>query len=83
MALFFPFVLSVTDDMRIRHNRRFHAEPNACIVCGPKLNCGDAEGKIIPCESPLEKAIELSLRVIVLAIKGLGWISFMRGCDKR
>jgi hydrogenase maturation protein HypF len=53
-------------------NRRFHAEPNACHVCGPKLELRDAEGKIIPCDDPLEKAIELIAAGNVLAIKGLG-----------
>ncbi len=53
-------------------NRRFHAEPNACPSCGPKLELWDAEGKIIPCDDPLEKAIELISAGNVLAIKGLG-----------
>jgi hydrogenase maturation protein HypF len=53
-------------------NRRFHAEPNACPSCGPKLELRDAEGKIIPCDDPLEKAIELISAGNVLAIKGLG-----------
>jgi hydrogenase maturation protein HypF len=53
-------------------NRRFHAEPNACPVCGPKLELRDAEGKIIPCDDPLGKAIELISAGNVLAIKGLG-----------
>ncbi len=53
-------------------NRRFHAEPNACPVCGPQLELRDAEGKIIPCEDPLEKAIEFITTGNVIAIKGLG-----------
>src|SRR5664280_1005286 len=53
-------------------NRRFHAEPNACPVCGPKLELRDAEGKIIACDDPLGKAIELISAGNVLAIKGLG-----------
>ena len=53
-------------------NRRFHAEPNACSVCGPKLELRDAEGKIIPCDDPVKKTIELIAEGHVLAIKGLG-----------
>jgi hydrogenase maturation protein HypF len=53
-------------------DRRFHAEPNACPVCGPKLELRDAEGKIISCNNPLEKAIELIAAGQVLAIKSLG-----------
>ena len=53
-------------------NRRFHAEPNACPVCGPKLELRDAEGKIIACDDPMGKAIELISAGNVLAIKGLG-----------
>jgi len=53
-------------------NRRFHAEPNACPVCGPQLELRDADGEIIPCEDPVERAIELIAAGNVLAIKGLG-----------
>jgi hydrogenase maturation protein HypF len=53
-------------------NRRFHAEPNACPVCGPQLELRDVEGKIIVCDNPLKKAIELISAGNVLAIKGLG-----------
>jgi hydrogenase maturation protein HypF len=53
-------------------NRRFHAEPNACPVCGPQLELRDADGEIIPCEDPLEKAIEFITTGNVIAIKGLG-----------
>lgn len=53
-------------------NRRFHAEPNACPVCGPQLELRDADGQIISCDDPLEKAIEFIADGQVLAIKGLG-----------
>jgi len=53
-------------------DRRFHAEPNACQVCGPRLELRDAEGKIVSCDDPLEKAIELIAAGQVPAIKGLG-----------
>src|ERR1035437_10296271 len=53
-------------------NGRFHAEPHACPVCGPHVELRDAEGKIIPCEDPLEKAIEFITTGNVIAIKGLG-----------
>ena len=53
-------------------NRRFHAEPNACVICGPQLELRNAEGRIIPCDDPLKKAIELIIAGHVLAIKGLG-----------
>ena len=53
-------------------NRRFHAEPNACPVCGPQLELRDADGKSIPCDDQLEKAVELIIAGNVLAIKGLG-----------
>jgi len=53
-------------------NRRFHAEPNACPVCGPQLELRDADGETIPCEDPVERAIELIAAGNVLAIKGLG-----------
>ena len=68
----FPLCFKCRAEYENPANRRFHAEPNACPVCGPQLELRDTEGKIISCESPLEKAIELIIAGNVLAIKGLG-----------
>ena len=68
----FPLCLKCRTEYENPADRRFHAEPNACIVCGPQLELRDAEGKIIPCDGPVGKAIELIAAGNVLAIKGLG-----------
>jgi len=53
-------------------DRRFHAEPNACAVCGPKLTLLDAEGKPVETADPVKTAIDLLSSGHVIAIKGLG-----------
>ena len=53
-------------------NRRFHAEPNACPVCGPILQLLDKDGRAIPTADPLRKAVTALKRGDILAIKGLG-----------
>jgi hydrogenase maturation protein HypF len=39
-------------------NRRFHAEPNACPVCGPRLKLFDSNGIEIMAD-PLSRTAEL------------------------
>lgn len=68
----FPLCSQCRAEYENPSDRRFHAEPNACHVCGPKLELRDAEGKIIACDDPLRKAVELISAGNVLAIKGLG-----------
>ena len=48
-------------------DRRFHAEPIACPVCGPALSL------------PLEEAVDVLRGGGVLAVKGLG--GFHLACD--
>ena len=48
-------------------NRRFHAQPNACPVCGPRLSADVAEARRLLREGK------------ILAIKGLG--GFHLACD--
>ena len=53
-------------------NRRFHAQPNACGVCGPELWLADSQGKRIDTDVPIQEAIELLEQKYIIAIKGLG-----------
>lgn len=53
-------------------NRRFHAQPNACWNCGPKLELWDRDGKIVPNENAIAKAVALIREGKIVAIKGLG-----------
>jgi hydrogenase maturation protein HypF len=61
-------------------DRRFHAQPNACPVCGPQVEfrMQNAKCKIIN-EKPLGAAIKLLKDGGIVAIKGLG--GFHIACD--
>ena len=60
-------------------NRRFHAQPNACPECGPKLVLLDAEGKKTSCRDALKKTASLLNSGKIIAVKGLG--GFLLACD--
>jgi hydrogenase maturation protein HypF len=59
-------------------NRRFHAQPNACPVCGPSVTLEGPQGKI-ECDDPIKKAIEFMIEGKIIAIKGIG--GFHLACD--
>lgn len=64
--------LDVTD-------RRFHAQPNACPVCGPQVILTDAFGQDLKPLDVFSEAIKLIRDGKILAIKGLG--GFHLVCD--
>jgi hydrogenase maturation protein HypF len=49
----------------------FHAQPNACPVCGPRLSLLDLQGGTVA-GNPLDTAITLLQDGRILALKGLG-----------
>ncbi len=53
-------------------NRRFHAQPNACAVCGPRVWLANAEAEELVCADPVREAVERITAGGVLAIKGIG-----------
>ena len=59
-------------------SRRFHAEPNACPVCGPKYYLKDIKGKAIHRE-PIKTAIDRINSGKIVAVKGIG--GFLLACD--
>ncbi|MCX6012540.1 MAG: carbamoyltransferase HypF [Chloroflexi bacterium] len=60
-------------------NRRFHAQPNACPVCGPQLQLMNNEGKQIQSGDVILTASNLLKSGHILALKGLG--GFLLACD--
>ena len=59
-------------------DRRFHAEPNACPVCGPALQLVDGQGQALPGDA-IAATLALLRAGSIVAIKGLG--GFHLACD--
>ncbi len=53
-------------------NRRFHAQPNACWTCGPRVELWDRSGQRIDCRDPIAEAVAGLDAGLVVAVKGLG-----------
>src|SRR5262249_28201900 len=54
-------------------NRRFHAQPNACPVCGPSLELWNASGEVISkYHDALIAAADALRRGQTVALKGIG-----------
>jgi hydrogenase maturation protein HypF len=62
-------------------DRRFHAQPNACPACGPRLWLTAADGTRIDADDAIAATHELIARGDIVAIKGLG--GFHLVCDAR
>lgn len=62
-------------------SRRFHAQPNCCEKCGPKLFLTNNQGEQIQCDDPIKETIKLIKQGKILAIKGIG--GFHLVCDGR
>ena len=67
-------------------DRRFHAQPNACPACGPRVWLQDRSGKTLkPADLGAADAIAAASRMLaqgrIVAIKGIG--GFHLACDLR
>ncbi|NWF97341.1 MAG: carbamoyltransferase HypF [Nitrospirae bacterium] len=61
-------------------NRRFHAQPNACPVCGPQVQLLYNNSRIkVKQQNSIKQAIELLKKGKIIAVKGLG--GFHIACD--
>jgi hydrogenase maturation protein HypF len=60
-------------------DRRFHAQPNACPACGPRLELRDAHGAPLPAADPIADAAAALRDGRVVALKGIG--GFQLACD--
>jgi hydrogenase maturation protein HypF len=43
----FPMCPECEEEYNNPINRRFHAQPNACFICGPQLFLSDSQGKVL------------------------------------
>ena len=54
-------------------NRRFHAQPNACWVCGPRVWLVQTDGpESVSGEEAVEQTLQLLMAGKIVAIKGIG-----------
>ena len=53
-------------------NRRFHAQPNGCPKCGPRITFSDSSGIIANEDAALKHATQKILEGRIIAIKGIG-----------
>ncbi|GAC1429563.1 MAG: carbamoyltransferase HypF [Ktedonobacteraceae bacterium] len=60
-------------------SRRFHAQPNACPVCGPQMRLLDGTGNQVACSNPIVMAAQQLEHGAILAIKGVG--GYHLACD--
>jgi hydrogenase maturation protein HypF len=60
-------------------DRRFHAQPNACPACGPRVTLRDAAGAPVATEDPIAFAGRALAEGRVVAVKGIG--GFHLACD--
>ena len=77
----FPMCRDCADEYHNPSDRRFHAQPVACSLCGPRLFLLDAAGKRIAADSELDSGVELLNAGKILAIKGLG--GYHIACDAK
>ena len=54
-CLFFRFVHNVKKNIKDPGDRRFHAQPNACSVCGPHIWLQDREQTLATHETALKQ----------------------------
>ncbi|NQS88170.1 carbamoyltransferase HypF, partial [Patescibacteria group bacterium] len=60
-------------------NRRFHAQPDVCWICGPRLKLVDNKGRQIENDDPISIAAKLLKKGDIVAIKGIG--GYHLACD--
>ena len=68
----FPMCPACQAEYEAPLNRRFHAQPNACWECGPRVELWDKSGKRMECRDPIAEAVSALHAGLVVAVKGLG-----------
>ena len=75
----FPMCPDCLQEYKNPLDRRFHAQPNACDVCGPHLELKDKKGNLVLCEDEIAELLRQIQDGKIAAVKGLG--GFHLGCD--
>jgi len=69
----FPLCPVCEAEYRDPLNRRFHAQPNACPVCGPRLELWDVDGRSLEFDYNALQAVAKAVTFgQIAAVKGLG-----------
>lgn len=68
----FKMCHSCVDEYTNSSDRRFHAETNCCVECGPSLILMNNDGEIKKCEDAIDETIELIKAGKIVAVKGIG-----------
>jgi hydrogenase maturation protein HypF len=58
-------------------DRRFHAQPNACAACGPRVALLGARGTLVDCSDAIAAAAAALRGGLVVAVKGIGGYHLM------
>ncbi|MBQ8076238.1 MAG: carbamoyltransferase HypF [Oscillospiraceae bacterium] len=78
----FPMCAECDAEYHDIENRRYHAQPDACSVCGPVAFFADADGKTLSKgEEAIAQARALLCEGKILAVKGLGGMHLACCCD--
>src|ERR1700726_4870940 len=76
----FAMCAACTQEYEHPADRRFHAQPNACPTCGPRLWCADAGGAELHGDA-IEQAAGAIARGAIVALKGLGGFQLCCAAD--
>jgi hydrogenase maturation protein HypF len=70
----FPLCADCAREYKDPADRRYHAEPTCCSICGPKLKLHDGDGERVDVVDPAQETAKLLDDGNVIAIKGIGGI---------
>ncbi|BAS49380.1 HypF protein [Aggregatibacter actinomycetemcomitans NUM4039] len=75
----FPLCADCAAEYKNPADRRFHAQPNACPVCGPHVWLVDKRGNLADEKTPIKTTALLLQQGRIVAVKGIG--GFHLACD--